>query len=142
MLRSVFIFYFMLIAGVHSWKFPFQATFKIQHYNNSMCKNITRTTTLPLYCNDSTEKDNRPVCCYDILDELELFDNSKFDVCYQYYNNNYVDYSCGLSDVKSVSFVQIFALIGVILLILILFLSFVLCMKTCLQSSRKSYDRL
>ena len=76
----------VLISSVYGF-YPYEADFSLKYFNDSNCTNIQKTTNIPLFCDDFDIISEYPSCCWSILRDFQLDNNSTFNSCYQYEPN-------------------------------------------------------
>jgi len=126
------------------WNIPTYVTFSIDKYSNSSCLVPTNNTDLQLYCRNSQIYNGVPSCCYEQLDKLSPFKNTKFNTCYNLTTSNetsHFQYKCSTEKINDLNLLQILGVIGSIASILFVIVMSSLFIKFCCSTQRK-YNRV
>tara|TARA_B100001057_G_scaffold394336_1_gene403487 strand:+ start:207 stop:641 length:435 start_codon:yes stop_codon:yes gene_type:complete len=116
-----FLIFSTLFSLVNSFKtgHEYFVDLKINYFNNSNCSTeVLKENIITNVC----YKNNLDSCCEDIVKNLFFEDNIDFDKCYTTSFDNqthYSSYQCEKGDFNDLTIIQVMALIGVILIVLI-----------------------
>jgi hypothetical protein len=124
----------ILISSAYGF-YPYETDFTLKYFNDSNCTNIEKTTDIPLYCDDFNIIDEYPSCCWSILRDFQLDNNSTFNSCYQYESRKSISYDCVPTN-NTIVTEKIFFLIGLIAMTIILIFIFSYCIHQCILSIR------
>ena len=139
MFKKIIIVSNLCMLASASFTFPSSTSLYTNYYNTSNCSNVPlKTTEINTVCTDNTKIGEISKCCYDLLDKIELYSNITFNKCYLSMFENksyYIDYSCDENSADNITYVQIFAIIGIILMALFV-ISIIGCLikKICCRS--------
>lgn len=146
-LASLLAFFCVLLPPSNAaLNFPNNINFVTSIYNSTNCSRpAIENKTLQHMCFKTNTINGYPQCCYDVLNSVSIH-NSSFNTCQQenltQYNITGISYSCELNNFKKLTTEEIFAYIGLIMLVLSGLVLFIVCGNALCYKKRERYDRI
>jgi len=141
--KFISIFFLFNLNTIYGFlDIPENVNFDITYYNDSNCSIPQKTSEFTFFCTNSSKINGTPGCCYSYVNSVSYIDNHQFEKCYPYMNNKFVDYSCQKTTYFDFNVMEIFAILGLIGMLLFLITFFVYIGKSLFSSKRENYHRI
>lgn len=146
----MFKFLFLVLAftsvneakSYHNYRSEFK--FVTHWYNSSNCSNNSfRNMTIESHCNNNDIINGHPRCCYEFLNNINVFKTHDFNNCIDTNSNSIhpvsISYNCFLKTSNKMTFTEVVTIIGLIGLLVISSCTIGLCvLLICRCSGRES----